>query len=318
MGKDLLRIPLFKDTIHRCQAILSDKNIDLMHIITSEDKDIFENVLNSFVGIGAIQIGMINILREIGIEPDFLMGPSFGEVATGYADGCLTEEQTILSAYFRGLVVLEGSNIVGRMAFINLGFEKLSKILPADLDIASHLDANASCVAGPKESIELFVEKMRNENFVTFILSFSNVAFHSRYIAHLAPELLKNLKELIPDPKLRSKKWVSSSVPFDKWNEPETQICSGEYYTNNLLSTVLLKETCDLFPRNSIVLEIAPHFSLKNSIQNSLPEGIYIPLADKERSNGLEVFMEALKDLSGNGINVDWLKVQDVFDNNNL
>ena len=50
-----------------------------------------------------LQIGLVDMLKEeYGIEPAGMLGHSAGEIACGYADGCLTREQTILIAYHRG------------------------------------------------------------------------------------------------------------------------------------------------------------------------------------------------------------------------
>lgn len=49
------------------------------------------------------------------------------------------------------------------------------------------------------------------------------------------PGLLKYLSEVIQTPKLRSKKWVSTSVPEERWDEPIAKYSSAEYHTNNLL-----------------------------------------------------------------------------------
>jgi len=49
------------------------------------------------------QIGLVDMLKEeYGIEPAGMLGHSAGEIPCGYADGCLTREQTILIAYHRG------------------------------------------------------------------------------------------------------------------------------------------------------------------------------------------------------------------------
>lgn len=50
-----------------------------------------------------MQIGLVDMLRkEYGIVPAGMLGHSAGEIPCGYADGCLTREQTILIAYHRG------------------------------------------------------------------------------------------------------------------------------------------------------------------------------------------------------------------------
>lgn len=56
MGKQLLNIPIFSEAIHKCEVVLKPKGVDLMKILTSEDSKLFDNILNSFVGIAAIQV----------------------------------------------------------------------------------------------------------------------------------------------------------------------------------------------------------------------------------------------------------------------
>lgn len=49
----------------------------------------------------------MDILNVLGIVPNGIIGHSAGEIAAAYADNCLTKEQTILCAYYRGLACLE-------------------------------------------------------------------------------------------------------------------------------------------------------------------------------------------------------------------
>lgn len=45
----------------------------------------------------------------------------------------------------------------------------------------------------------------------------SGVAFHSQYIAAAAPQLRASLLQVIPQPKPRSARWLSSSLPREQW-----------------------------------------------------------------------------------------------------
>ena len=58
MGRDLMRIKVFADAIERCHKALEPHGVDLKYIVTSEDDSIFDNILNSFVGIAAVQVRM--------------------------------------------------------------------------------------------------------------------------------------------------------------------------------------------------------------------------------------------------------------------
>lgn len=56
MGEQLLNIPIFSESIRKLETVLKSKGIDLMEILTSKDPKLFDNILNSFVGIAAIQV----------------------------------------------------------------------------------------------------------------------------------------------------------------------------------------------------------------------------------------------------------------------
>lgn len=56
MGSELMKIPVFADSIQRSHEVLKSKGLDLLHIITTTDPKIFDNILHSFVGIAAIQV----------------------------------------------------------------------------------------------------------------------------------------------------------------------------------------------------------------------------------------------------------------------
>lgn len=68
------------------------------------------------------QIALVNCLRDLGVTPDGLIGHSVGELGCAYADGGLTEEQTLLAAYWRGRCVMEAKLPPGAMAAIGKMF----------------------------------------------------------------------------------------------------------------------------------------------------------------------------------------------------
>jgi len=69
---------------------------------------------NDFV----LQIALTNLLNNLGIKPDGIIGHSVGELGCSYADGCLTEEQTILASYARGTASQRANLVPGLMAAV--------------------------------------------------------------------------------------------------------------------------------------------------------------------------------------------------------
>ncbi|KAG8225765.1 hypothetical protein J437_LFUL005724, partial [Ladona fulva] len=296
MGKDLLRLPAFASAIATCDSVLKPRGLNIYRIISDEDPGIYEDILNSFVGIAAVQIGLVDALAAAGIEADGFVGHSVGELGCAYADGCLTAQQMILAAYSRGLASIETPLIVGSMAAVGLSQRQVREMLPPELDVACHNGTDSCTVSGPAVEVSKFVESLRLRGIFAREVKCSNIAYHSRYIANAGPTLLKYLKEVIPEPKARSPRWVSSSVPESLWSKPEANYSSAEYHTNNLLCPVLFEEaTTRHIPPDAIIVEVAPHALLQPVLRRSLPSTCaHVPLATRGHPNNLEVFLSSI------------------------
>ena len=48
--------PIINETFKRLHKILEPKGVDLIHILTTHDESIFDNIMHAFVGIAAIQV----------------------------------------------------------------------------------------------------------------------------------------------------------------------------------------------------------------------------------------------------------------------
>lgn len=293
MGKSLLEIPIFQKAINECHQILKPFGLDLIQIITSSDPSIFNNILHSFVGIAAIQIGLVNILRALEIVPDIIIGHSVGELGCAYADNCLTANEMILSAYYRGVVSIEAQTIFGSMAAIGMNYQEIQPLLPEDIEVACHNSPDSCTISGPSNRVSEFVNQLKEQGIFAKEVPCSNIPFHSRYIRDLGPKLLMHLQNLIKVPKQRSKKWLSTSVPQKKWNDLQHQFCSAEYLTNNLLNPVLFEEVMKLLSLNVITIEIAPHGLLQSILRKGLPESQNIALT-KRGTSDINFFLSAL------------------------
>lgn len=303
MGKSLMRFPIFAKAIQKCNATLKPFGVDIIDIITNNDKKIFDKILNSFVGIAAVQIGLVDLLTSVGIVPDNIIGHSVGELGCAYADGCFTAEQMIMSAYSRGLASIETKMIQGSMAAVGMGYEGIKNLCPPDIDVACHNGPDSSTISGPAESMKKFVAELQARNIFAKEVPSSNIAYHSRYIAEAGPKLLTYLKKVISDPKPRSSKWLSTSVAQSQWSAQKAKFSSAEYHTNNLLSPVLFMETATMIPENAITIEIAPHGLLQAILKRSLgPNVTNVPLTMRGHKDNAEYFLQALGKLYNAGI----------------
>jgi fatty acid synthase, animal type len=294
MGAELMKIPVFENAIEKCHQVLYNKGLNLKEILCSKDSAMFDNILHSFVGIAAVQIGLTDILKSIGLEPDYIIGHSVGELGCAYADNCFTAEQMIISAYSRGMASLETKVLLGSMAAVGMGYQKLKNMIPEDIDIACHNSNESSTISGPADRVSAFVEELKSKGIFAKEVACSNIPYHSKYIAAFGPNLLRRLNEVITEPKKRSSKWISSSYPKSMWQQQQTQYSSAEYHTNNLLNPVLFEEASSLLPENAICIEIAPHGLLQAILRRSMAKAVNIPLTQREHKNNDQVLMNAI------------------------
>lgn len=80
MGRDLLKIEIFKKTFDRCAHVLKKYNIDLYHVVTTADQTVFDDISINFVAITAIEVALTDLLYALNIVPDNFAGHSLGEV----------------------------------------------------------------------------------------------------------------------------------------------------------------------------------------------------------------------------------------------
>lgn len=100
---------------------------------------------------------------------------------------------------------------------------------------------------------------------------------------------------MIKEPKLRSSKWISSSLSEVDWNTDLAKYSSAEYHTNNLLSSVLFEESIKHIPSDAIVIEIAPHGLLQAIIKKALPKTVSnIPLTKRVLGESVKILLTAI------------------------
>ncbi|XP_066991506.2 fatty acid synthase [Anabrus simplex] len=270
MGTDLMQLEVFEKAIRKCSEALLPEGVNLYDIILGGSEGAFDNVLNSFISIAAIQVALVDVLNALDIHPDGIVGHSVGELGCAYADGTFTAEQTVLAAYWRGRSILESKLPPGSMAAVGLTWEEAKSRCPPEVVPACHNSKDSVTLSGPTDAIAKFVKILQAEGIFAKEVNSSGVAFHSRYIAEAAPKLRKCLDRVIPNPKQRSPRWISSSIPESAWGTALAQSSSAAYHVNNLLSPVLFQEALAHVPENAIVLEIAPHCLLQAILKRSL------------------------------------------------
>ena len=160
---------------------------------------------------------------------------------------------------------------------------------PPEVVPACHNALNTVTVSGPKETVDKFVEELKAESIFARVVNSAGVAFHSYYMAKTAPALKEALLKVIKAPRERSSKWISSSIPEDRWNLDIAKYSSAEYHVNNLVSPVLFQEALRHVPDDAITIEIAPHCLLQAILKRSLGPGcMFVGLMKRDYPDNLD------------------------------
>ncbi|MCL9760238.1 type I polyketide synthase, partial [Frankia sp. AiPa1] len=150
--------------------------------------------------IGALSVGQLRYLRELGLDPVGYLGHSFGELTALHAAGALDAEGFFRLARERGRAMAppeHGSGGVGdggdadaevdtgSMAAVPAGRERVNALLAEfpDLVICNHNAPEQVVVGGPSDAVAAFVHRCTAEGLDARRLPVS-AAFHTRYVAH--------------------------------------------------------------------------------------------------------------------------------------
>ncbi|KAG5854295.1 hypothetical protein ANANG_G00036290 [Anguilla anguilla] len=306
MGRSLMQLQGFRESILRSDTALQDTGLCVSRLLMEADESTFEDTVHAFVGLAAIQIAQIDLLQTMGLQPDGIVGHSVGELACGYADGSLSHSEAILAAYWRGRSIKEANLPPGGMAAVGLTWEECKAQCPQGVVPACHNAEDTVTISGPQESVSQFVAHLKETGVFAKEVRSAGVAFHSYYMASIAPALLAALKRVIKNPKPRTARWISTSIQQTEWESPLALYSSAEYHVNNLVSPVLFQEGLSLVPDNAVVVEIAPHALLQAILKRSLkPTCSILPLMKRGHANNLEFFLSHIGKVYMHGINVD-------------
>uniref|UniRef100_A0A3Q2CQ33 Fatty acid synthase n=1 Tax=Cyprinodon variegatus TaxID=28743 RepID=A0A3Q2CQ33_CYPVA len=282
MGRSLMQLPDFRESILRSDVALKETGLVVSQLLREADEATFEDTVNAFVGLAAIQIALIDLLRKMGLEPDGIIGHSVGELACGYADGSFSHSEAILAAYWRGHCIKVADLPAGGMAAVGLTWEECISQCPQGVVPACHNAEDSVTISGPQEAVQAFVSNLKEQGIFAKEVRSAGVAFHSYYMASIAPNLLAALKKV---------------------RRPPVSLC--------LRASVSVSQSECLSPlsfgplrvlRQTFRLMFPPQAILKRSLKQSCS---ILPLMKRGHTNNLQFFLSNIGKLYMNGINLD-------------
>ena len=159
--------------------------------------DVLKRTENAQPAIGAISIGMLDILNYFGIVPDVLGGHSFGELTALCAASCIDRATFYRLSKLRGELMSENNCSTGSMVAVWSDSETLSDIIKresVDLVIANKNSPVQTVLSGSTDEVKRIGLILDNLGIKFKELAVSS-AFHSPFMEKVADDFNKALQE---------------------------------------------------------------------------------------------------------------------------
>lgn len=226
----------------------------------------------------AIQIAMVDILSEWGVNPSAVIGHSSGEIAAAYASGAISAATAIQIAYFRGMVVAMDASIGGGMVAVGLDRQDVEVFLRPGVVIGCENSPSSVTLSGDIDVLEVVTADIKTSYPDAFVRGLKvQCAYHSHHMKRVAHNYAAMIQHL-PS--------ASPNIPF--YSSVTGELLEGpidsSYWVQNLVSPVLFLSAANTMlgsSATSILLEVGPHSALagpiRQTVKASAATADYIP-----------------------------------------
>lgn len=274
MGRELLLIkslPGFSKSIQRSSELLQSLGAswDLVEeILRDEAESRLDSAELAQPATTAIQLALVDMFADLGIQPTAVIGHSSGEIAASYAAGYISQPTALRVAYYRGFtptIVRKNISSEGAMLAVGLGEDSIAvyfaQVTQGTVTIACVNSPQSVTVSGDANAIDELASILRAED-VFFRKLRVNVAYHSHHMQAAAEEY----GELIGPIETKDQQ-----EPIDFYSTVSGKIKNtsfdAQYWVENLVSKVRfqegIQELCQAQKASKqIFIEIGPHGTL--------------------------------------------------------
>ncbi|CAG8955553.1 hypothetical protein HYFRA_00009507 [Hymenoscyphus fraxineus] len=304
MGRDLIHSnSTFRSTIRKLDTYLKEDSAPLWKI----EEELCKGGKNSTIHTAelaqplctAIQIALVDCLKEFGISPQGVVGHSSGEIAAAYASEGLTAQEAIITAFHRGITATFTAT-EGEMAAVGMSWEETEGYLIPGVKIGCDNSPKSVTISGDKQQVEEVMATIRNARPDILVRKLQvDKAYHS----HQMLDLSEKYETILKDKGIIGK---SPSLPFFSSTTGKIfaspQVFGPDYWRKNMESPVLFRSAISTILHHPLVkdpifLEIGPHSALAGPLRQILAHtsrtAPYIPAMTRNK-NTSETFLAAL------------------------
>ncbi|KAI9693762.1 MAG: Type I Iterative PKS [Bathelium mastoideum] len=268
----------------------------------------------------ALQIALVELLREFDVEPSATLGHSSGEICAAYAAHHITASQAIAIAYYRGQTVSRNTRHGSMLAVgldANCIMDKINENnLGCAVQVACINSPENTTISGDADAIESLQQLLQKEDVFCRIVRTDGNAYHSLHMTSLSAEYEAYLLPLFEDCQPASASTNSPSMISSITGQPiqSTETRTAAYWSKNLELPVRFQEAVKklLLQKSFHFIEIGPHPVLKlpltqtcKSLEAQRPVQLEYCSSLKRGFDSHEVILRLAGNLFINGHNVN-------------
>jgi len=286
MGKDFYEeYPLVRKIFEEAKKEL---NLDLTRICFEENKEILENTANTQIGVFAVSIACLEILRNKGINPDIVGGHSLGEYTALVACGTLNFLDGLRLVYKRGQFMQEAAqkNPGTMAAIIGLKKEKVIKILEEvknyGITVAANFNSPGQIVISGETRMIDKVKELADKAGAKKVIPLKVAgAFHSSLMKEAQEKLRKEIEKItFKIPRIP----LIANVSADFVEEPQK---IKESLIEQMVSPVLWEDSIRKMAEwgTNIFIEVGPGRVLTGLIRRTITQKLILNVEDQKSLN---------------------------------
>ena len=297
MGRELfLYCRQYRGSIKTSDAMLSELGSDWTLSEELQRKESESRINDSAIAqpaVTALQIALVDLLQEIGVRPQIVIGHSSGEIAAAYAAGILSQRAAIEISYHRGVISStykqqmspqKGAMIVTEISEAD-SLHFISQLKQARVDIACTNSPTSTTVSGDEAAIDE-LQELLDASSTGYRRLPIDVAYHSHRMKIVSDQYLYLLNrfgrrlsyDLERGYPSRNIKYISSVTA----NEKKADF-GPAYWVENLIAKVCFYEAIEKYcdaslgeesqpgekDTHNIMIEIGPLGALSTIIQQT-------------------------------------------------
>ncbi|WP_307624410.1 SDR family NAD(P)-dependent oxidoreductase [Streptomyces turgidiscabies] len=272
----------------------------LRDVVWGEDAEVLNATGWAQPALFAVEVALFRLLESFGVEPEYLLGHSIGEVAAAYVAGVfdLADACRLVAARARLMQALPAG---GAMVAIAAPEEEVVPHLAGGVSVAAVNAPGSVVVSGEEAAVTAIGEYFAGQGVKTTRLRVSH-AFHSVLMEPMLDDFTAAIADVTFSP-------PRIPVVSDLTGEP-ADMTSPEYWVRQVRSAVRFADGLAWLAERGVdtFVEVGPDGVVAGLAQANAADAVAVALMRKDR-DGLQTALLAAGDLFVQGVPVAWEKL---------